>query len=67
MNIVHIEDYFDPTAVYQINELLIASKEFNDNVFLITSTDMSPFHKMVDVNKDKEFEQKTGVKIYRLK
>lgn len=66
MRILHIEDYFDPTAGYQINELLYASKEFGDDIFLITSTDMSPFHKKVDINKDMEFEKKTGVKIYRL-
>jgi hypothetical protein len=23
MRIIHVEDYFDPTAAYQINELLI--------------------------------------------
>ncbi|KRQ85841.1 D-inositol-3-phosphate glycosyltransferase [Caloramator mitchellensis] len=66
MRILHIEDYFDPTAGYQINELLYASKNFDDEVFLITSTDMSPFHKKVDIKKDREFEEKTGVKIYRL-
>lgn len=66
MKIVHVEDYFDPTAGYQINELLLASKEFNDEVFLITSKDMSPFHKTVHKEKDNEFEKKTGVKIYRL-
>ncbi|RHW32109.1 glycosyltransferase [Neobacillus notoginsengisoli] len=66
MRIIHVEDYFDPTAGYQINELLIASKETNDQVFLITSDDMSPFHKQVDYKKDKEFEEKTGVRIIRL-
>lgn len=67
MRILHIEDYFDPAAGYQINELLFASKDFNDEVFLITSKDMSPFHKKFDKNEDKNFEKKTGVKIYRLK
>lgn len=66
MKIVHVEDYFDPSAGYQINELLIASKEFDDDVYLITSNDMSPFHKEVDINKDRDFEQYTGVKIIRL-
>lgn len=66
MRIVHVEDYFDPTAGYQINELLIASKDFDDEVYLITSRDMSPFHKEVDIKKDQEFEQKTNVKIIRL-
>lgn len=66
MKILHIEDYFDPSAGYQINELLYASKDFNDEVFLITSNDMSPFHKQFDIVLDTEFENKTGVKIYRL-
>lgn len=66
MRIIHVEDYFDPTAGYQINELLNASKEFTDEVFLITSNDMSPFHKKVSLDDDSEFEQKTGVKIIRL-
>lgn len=68
MRIIHVEDYFDPTAGYQINELLNASKESTDEdeVFLITSNDMSPFHKKVSLEDDSEFEQKTGVKIIRL-
>jgi glycosyltransferase involved in cell wall biosynthesis len=66
MKIVHVEDYFDPTAGYQINELLLASKDLNDQVFLITSTDMSPFHKEIDIDKDMAFELETGVKIFRL-
>jgi len=66
MKIIHVEDYFDPEAGYQINELLYVSKDFNDEVFLITSTDMSPFYKKVNIKKDKEFEKRTGVKIYRL-
>ena len=33
MKIIHVEDYFDPTAGYQINELLYASKNFGDDVF----------------------------------
>jgi glycosyltransferase involved in cell wall biosynthesis len=66
MKIIHVEDYFDPTAGYQINELLYASKDFNDEVYLITSKDMSPFHKEVDVYLDKEYERKTGITIIRL-
>lgn len=66
MKIVHVEDYFDPTAGYQINELLYASKNFGDDVFLITSSDMTPFHKTVDLTKDIEYEKETGVKIIRL-
>lgn len=66
MRIIHVEDYFDPKAGYQINELLIASKGLGDDVFLITSKDMAPFHKELDLESDKEFEIKTGVKILRL-
>lgn len=66
MNIVHVENYFDPKAGYQINELLYMSKKFNDNVYLITSKDMGRFHKKYDAQLDKEFEVKTGVKIIRL-
>lgn len=67
MKIVHVEDYFDPSAGYQINELLSASKYFEHEVYLITSMCMKPFHKEVDLFKDREFELKTGVKIIRLK
>lgn len=66
MKILHVEDYFDPTAGYQINELLYASKDFGDEIFLVTSTDMSPFHKEVNTIKDREFEIHTKVKIIRL-
>lgn len=67
MKIVHVEDYFDPTAGYQINELLYAGKDLKDEVYLVTSTDMTPFHKKIDVSLDRKFERLTGVKIYRLK
>lgn len=66
MKILHVEDYFDPLAGYQINELIYANKDLNDEVYLITSNDMSPFHKQVDVSLDEQFAKKTGVKIYRL-
>jgi glycosyltransferase involved in cell wall biosynthesis len=66
MRIIHVEDYFDPTAGYQINELLLASREFDHQVFLITSNDMTPFHKEIEIDNDKSFEKKTGVKIIRL-
>ncbi|PUU86431.1 MAG: hypothetical protein CI948_2839, partial [Halanaerobium sp.] len=67
MKIIHVEDYFDPTAGYQINELLYASKDFDNEVYLITSDDMSPFHKRVDISQDKKFEEETDVKLIRLK
>ncbi len=64
--IIHVEDYFDPTAGYQINELLYKSKQFDDTVILITSDDMSPFHKEWNKKEDLEFTRKTKVKIIRL-
>ncbi|EGS5728535.1 TPA: glycosyltransferase [Clostridium perfringens] len=67
MRIIHVEDYFDPMAGYQINELLNVNRNFKDDVFLITSDDMSPFHKKVNKKNDLLFEEKTGVKIIRLK
>lgn len=66
MRIVHVEDYFDPTAGYQINEMIYANSSFNDEVYIITSDDMSPFHKEVDENLDNIFELETGAKIIRL-
>lgn len=67
MRIVHVEDYFDPTAGYQVNELVYANGSFDDDVYIITSTDMTPFHKKLDAKLDKEFELATGAKIIRLK
>jgi glycosyltransferase involved in cell wall biosynthesis len=67
LKIVHVEDYFDPSAGYQINELLYAGKDLKDEIYLVTSTDMTPFHKKVDISLDRKFERLTGVKIYRLK
>ncbi len=66
MRIVHVEDYFDPTAGYQINEMIYANSSFDDEVYIITSDDMSPFHKEVDENLDNIFESETGAKIIRL-
>ena len=66
MRIVHVEDYFDPSAGYQINELLLASRNFKDEVFLITSNDMTPFHKNVNFDSDRKFEKENNVKIIRL-
>lgn len=67
MRIIHVEDYFDPTAGYQINELIYANRDFEDEVIIITSTDMSPFHKKISIESDYEFEKTTGVKIIRLR
>lgn len=66
MKIVHVEDYFDPTAGYQINEMIYANSSYNDEIYVITSNDMSPFHKQVDKNLDEKFESQTGAKIVRL-
>ena len=64
--ILHVEDYFDPEAGYQVNELLkIKSKGIKQ--ILITSYDMSPFHKEYDKNKDEKFELKYNIRIVRLK
>ncbi|HHW69481.1 MAG TPA: glycosyltransferase family 4 protein, partial [Tenericutes bacterium] len=64
--VVHVEDYFDPSAGYQINELLMLNIKYQDEVHLITSTDMSPFHKDYDEQKDIEFSKKYNVIVHRL-
>jgi len=66
IKIVHVENYFDPSAGYQINELLRVKKDGVKQV-LITSNIMSLFHKNLDLNKDRYFEKTYGVKIIRLK
>ncbi len=68
MKILYVEDYFNPEAGYQINELLRVGT--SNKQVLITSFDMSPFHKQYNADqkqKDLEFEQKYDVKIIRLK
>lgn len=68
MKIIHIEDYFDADAGYQINELLKIKS--NNQIFLICSKDMSPFHKEYNQEqkeKDKRFEEKFNIKILRMK
>ena len=65
LKIVHIEDHFDPTAGYQINELLMQNEFYNDNVYLITTTDMKPFHKKVSKEEDNRFQNKYKIKIIR--
>lgn len=66
MRLIHVEDYFDPTAGYQINELLMAKKDINDKIYLITSTDMAPFHKVYNKELDTLFEEKYAITIIRL-
>lgn len=66
MKIVHVEDYFDPTAGYQVNELLRINQKIKDEVYIVTSNDMTPFHKNLDKRKDKIFEKNFNVKVIRL-
>lgn len=67
MKILHVKDLFDPEANYQINEILKETPKFNHEVYLITSTDMSYFHKEVDIKKDRQFSKKYNVEILRNK
>lgn len=67
MKIIHVEDYFDADAGYQINELLKIKS--NNQMFLICSKDMSPFHKEYNQEqkeKDKKFEEKFNIKLIRI-
>ena len=67
MKIIHVEDYFDTDAGYQINELLKIKS--NNQIFLICSKDMSPFHKEYNQEqkeKDKKFEEKFNIKLIRI-
>jgi len=66
MRIVHVEDYFDPNAGYQINEFIHSNTPGLEQV-VITSIDMSPFHKKYKVEDDKKLEKTHSVKIIRLK
>ncbi|NKF08507.1 glycosyltransferase family 4 protein [Clostridium gasigenes] len=66
MKIIHVEDYFDPMAGYQINELVRAGSKIGDEVYIITSNCMKPFHKDVDIKIDKKYEKELGIKIIRL-
>lgn len=66
--IIYVEDYFDSSAGYQINELIKVTPN-NIELILITSVDMSPFYKIYDESekeKDRLFSEKYGVKIIRL-
>ena len=54
---IRVEDYFNPEAGYQINELLRNSKYMNKKTILITSYDMSPFKTKYDKQKDLRFEK----------
>lgn len=67
MKFVHVEDYFDPDAGYQINELITTPRPKNIELYLITSYDMRPFHKTYDNSRDENFEIKYNVKVIRLR
>lgn len=65
MKILYIEDCFNPNASYQINEILKQKHDEFEKV-LITSLDMSPFHKDFNFEEDEIFSKKYNVKIIRL-
>jgi glycosyltransferase involved in cell wall biosynthesis len=64
--IVHVEDYFDPQAGYQLNDIVLSTQN-NYSIVIICSYDMSPFHKIYNPIYDIEYEQKYKVKIVRLR
>ncbi|WP_448524111.1 glycosyltransferase family 4 protein [Pseudothermotoga sp.] len=66
VRIVHVEDYFDPEAGYQVNEMVMVSKDHGIDSYIITSNSMEPFHKNLSVEKDREFEAETGSTVIRL-
>lgn len=67
MKIIHVEDYFDPNAGYQINKLISGMAGYNHEIIIISSYLMSPFHKKFNQNLDFQFEKNHRVKILRLK
>ncbi|MGL4393582.1 MAG: hypothetical protein ACRCSK_09165 [Fusobacteriaceae bacterium] len=66
MKIIHVEDYFDPSANYQINEIIRGNKHNRDEVVLICSTDTTPFYKKISTDEYHAFEKKFDIKILRL-
>jgi glycosyltransferase involved in cell wall biosynthesis len=69
MKVVYVEDYFDSDAGYQINELINVSSSTDIEQVLITSFDLSPFHKTYDEiqkQKDREYEKNFKIRIIRL-
>ncbi|EMI9088045.1 glycosyl transferase [Bacillus cereus] len=73
MKIVHIEDFFHPDAGYQINILPKYQVKQGHEVSIITSEiekvpeGLTNFFGKDNIDKrDKEYTEKTGVKIYRL-
>lgn len=72
MRIIYIDDIFHPDAGYQVNLLSKYWVKFGHDVFVFTS-EMKQiprgYSKFFDIDnlvyKDKSFEERTGVKIYR--
>lgn len=63
--IIHVENYFDPAAGYQVNELIKIQNE-NFEQIVIASKDMSPFHKEYNIRDDIYAERLYKIKIIRL-
>ena len=59
VRIVHVEDYFDPEAGYQVNEMVMVSKDHGIDSYKINNFQPdAPFHKSLSKEKDHEFEIK---------
>ncbi len=74
MRIIHIEDFIQPDAGYQVNILTKLQVEQGHEVHIVTSSlDKSPPHLAnffgIDniAHRDLEFQRRTGVKIHRQK
>lgn len=65
MKLVHVEDYFDPNAGYQINEFIRIKVPGVDQV-VISSNDLSPFHKTLNVEEDKRASELYCFELIRL-
>ncbi|MBC7122841.1 MAG: hypothetical protein H5T94_06380, partial [Pseudothermotoga sp.] len=66
VKIVHVEDFFDPEAGYQVNEMVMVSKDYDIDSYIITSNSMEAFHKNLSAEKDREFEARTRSTVIRL-
>ncbi len=64
--IVHVQDRFDGTMGYQINELLLQNKKNNDEVHLITTKNMDYFKKEYNYEDDILFEKEANIIIHRI-
>ena len=66
MNIIHVEDRFEPEAGYQINELIKEQASLNYNITIITS-DIPIFSEKMNLKKWMKIFKKYSVNIIRLK